>query len=160
MRCEWNKTWSTLPTCEPLPCSNPPVIQHGQPEHQSSLPSFETFFYVNPGHDFNDENLQFSGDASTKDHGVLPHASNFFSSDALNQNQTAFSNQSPNLLANRPFVPKTDGFVFGDVVHYACDKGHTHNSSRPDSIACQSNGDWSSPMPVCEPISCHPLPTM
>jgi len=158
VRCEWNKSWSSLPVCKPVSCSIPPPIFHAQPEHQSSLPSFQPLpiSNVNSDQDFRDESLHFSGDTISIYHIVLPPMS------ISNQNHDVSQNQSPISLPNddQPFIAKTEGFVFGDVVHYACDIGHRHNSSRPDSITCLANGQWSAPRPICESISCNPPPHM
>ena len=68
-------------------------------------------------------------------------------------------NEINNQSTNHPLV-KTDSFVFGDTILYSCYRGYILNSSLPDSVKCDYNGQWTKPLPSCEPITCSPPPQM
>ena len=159
VRCQWNKSWSSIPTCEPVSCNLPPEVSHGRPIHQSSLPSFVPYPISNPGleEDPTEDMFHASGDSISLHYAAdanmtLPSSNQ---TKELNQRQRRYLTSNP-----ESFAVKTSGFVFGDLVHYECDPGHQHNATRPDSIVCGANGQWSSPRPICELVSCTPPPRM
>ena len=158
VRCSSNKTWSPAPVCEPVSCNLPPSVDHGYFVHQSSLYPFSPFDPF-PGFE---ENASVSIDEyhNSGDEAVTFHPLYFdfaaSSPERVTQETIIRNRRNP----SPEFHPKTEGFVFGDVVHYVCNRGYHHNPSLPDSVTCEETGQWSTPRPLCEIVTCQPLPTM
>ncbi|XP_064387701.1 sushi, von Willebrand factor type A, EGF and pentraxin domain-containing protein 1-like isoform X3 [Halichondria panicea] len=138
--CQASGSWSTAPTCPPIPCGDPPTIPNGSRTFTDTTIG-ETATYIC------DDGYQRSGSAA-----VMCQASGSWSIiPSCNVAPQPGSCDNPPTIPNgfRTFV----GTSFGESAFYTCNSGYQRSGSA--TVTCQASGSWST-RPTCKAI-CPPL---
>ena len=132
IECQSNGQWNASnPTCDPVDCGNPGVLDNGQAHGEIyNYTSIVTFSY-NKGYNL------------SNDSGI----------ECLSNGQWNASNPTCDPVdCGNPGVPDNgqahgDIYTYNSVINYTCNKGYLINGSH--SIVCLPYGNWSSGVPLC-----------
>ncbi|XP_052833673.1 sushi, von Willebrand factor type A, EGF and pentraxin domain-containing protein 1 [Octopus bimaculoides] len=139
--CLSDLTWSAANvTCEPVFCKIPPNIEHGYRNFTSRTYQSVVNYECNSGFKLTGSSQQVCTENAT------------------------WSDKEPTckaILCDSPSHFISNGrmhgvnFSYGAVVNYSCDSGYL--SSDKMNRSCQANGEWDTPVPVCEKVKCPVL---
>ncbi|XP_070563038.1 LOW QUALITY PROTEIN: sushi, von Willebrand factor type A, EGF and pentraxin domain-containing protein 1-like [Ptychodera flava] len=140
-RCQSTGQWSgSLPTCEPVSCGPPPVVQFASVHTQHLTFNSLVSYSCNAGYEMENSNFAkclASGTWSDVQAQCIP-----------------VSCGPPPLLRNGNF--HGNDFTFGQSLHYYCHPGYTLQGS--SLRHCSANGRWNGTSPRCTPIQCGSPP--
>ena len=142
--CSANAQWEgTVPTCSVITCGEPDVLANGRFFIASYVYLSEIQYICLQGY-------RLKGSATV----TCDETGNW----AGEQRECV-----PIDCGEPPYVVNARNYdtgvhTFNTEVAYNCDVGFV--LSGLSSVRCEANGVWSSPPPICEPISCGPPPTV
>nr|XP_015802266.2 sushi, von Willebrand factor type A, EGF and pentraxin domain-containing protein 1 isoform X3 [Nothobranchius furzeri] len=137
--CQEDGRWNgTAPSCLPAECETPPSPEHGRLKVTDSSLGSVVRYSCEDGYQLVGEPVRqcLSGQLWSSDAPVC----------------RPVSCGDPGAVANG--TSHGGEFVYPEVFHFECNPGFVLRGS--DTIACQADGRWNGPKPVCDPVSCGP----
>ncbi|XP_064387710.1 sushi, von Willebrand factor type A, EGF and pentraxin domain-containing protein 1-like isoform X5 [Halichondria panicea] len=138
--CQASGSWGTAPTCQPVPCGNPPTIPNGSRTFTGTTFEETATYSCENGY-------QLSGSST-----VTCQANGSWGTAPTCQ---------PVLCGNPPTIPNGSrtftGTTFEDTATYSCENGY--QSSGSSTVTCQASGSWGT-APTCQPVPCGNPPTI
>lgn len=137
--CQEDGGWNgTAPSCVPAECETPPSPEHGWVNVTDALLGSSVRYSCEEGYELLGEPVRqcLSGQLWTSDAPVC----------------RPVSCGDPGALTNG--TAHGGEFVYPEVMHFECNPGFVLRGT--DTIACQADGKWNGPKPLCDPVSCGP----
>lgn len=91
---------------------------------------------------------------------TLPHATKIVTKRSKRHIDEPSPPDSDITVKQAPTVKQQENFVFADIATFECVSGYELEESEVNFVRCDSHGNWTTPYPVCIPITCEPLPEM
>ncbi|XP_017288668.1 sushi, von Willebrand factor type A, EGF and pentraxin domain-containing protein 1 isoform X3 [Kryptolebias marmoratus] len=137
--CQEDGGWNgTAPSCVPAECETPPSPEHGWVNVTDASLGSSVRYSCEEGYELVGEPVRHcvSGQLWTSDAPVCQPV----------------SCGDPGAIING--TAHGGEFVYLEVLHFECHPGFVIRGS--DTIACQADGKWNGPKPLCDPVSCGP----
>ena len=137
VECESNRQWNASnPTCDPVDCGNPGVPINGRLHGDIYTYTSIVTFSCSNGYILSDN----------------------YGRECESNGQWNTSNPTCDPVdCGNPGVPDNgqahgDIYTYTSIITFSCDTGYTLSGNY--SIECQSNGQWNTSNPICDPVDC------
>ncbi|XP_065179368.1 sushi, von Willebrand factor type A, EGF and pentraxin domain-containing protein 1-like [Sycon ciliatum] len=135
--------WSgTAPVCRALTCADPGRPENGYRNMDGNTLNSMTHFECNPGYSLNGPPRR----------ACLPPSPG--------ASVLQWDERVPECLPTKCVDPGTplnglrrgDNITFGSLIRFSCDSGFSLDGAA--ALICLYSGEWSQPLPICEPVRC------